>query len=54
LEKCAKTLLSVNTADIRHIDWRSGRYFDRKFDLAREVVADVVADLIGLSFKSSD
>ena len=54
MEKCANTLTSVITADIRHIDLRSGRYFDRKFDLTREVVADVVAELIGLSFKSSD
>lgn len=44
MEKCAKTVLSDNTADIRHNGWRSGRYFDRKFDLAREVVADVVAE----------
>lgn len=43
MEKCAKTLLSDNTTDMRHNDWRSGRYFDRKFDLASEGVAEVVA-----------
>ena len=54
MEKCAKTLLSDNTTDLRHNDWRSGRYFDRKLDLANEGVAEVVAEFLFYKFNDLD